>query len=229
MPPERLLLPERQALPERLGKAALAGALAVLLAAAGGCGSLNGFGPGRAAVPATPVIDRDTQVAVALADTIQTLERLSAGSPAEQAEIITTARQAYDRAHGGTAQLRYALALATPAHAGRDPERARQLLRELAANPETLAPVERALTLLQLGQLDRELGLVVDNQRLQTALARNTDQERLAAANKRLQSELDENARLRHQVEEAQAKLDAIANIERSLTERKSKSEGPKP
>jgi hypothetical protein len=85
------------------------------------------------------------------------------------------------------------------------------------------------LALLELAQLDRELGLVVDNERLQAAANRNTDQERLAAANRRLQSELDENARLRRQVEEAQAKLDAIANIERSLTERKTKPEVTKP
>ncbi len=31
---------------------------------------------------------------------------------------------------------------------------------------------------------------------------------------------MDENARLRKQLEDAQAKLDAIANIERNLTER---------
>jgi hypothetical protein len=36
---------------------------------------------------------------------------------------------------------------------------------------------------------------------------------------------LDENAKLRRQVEEAQAKLDAIAKIERNITERKSTNE----
>jgi len=223
--------PERRAGPIGHGAARTAAiaALSAVLLAATGCDSLTGLRSGRETAPAAPVIDRDTQVAVALADTIQTLERLSAGNPAEQAEIISTLRQAYERARGGTAQLRYALALATPGHAGRDAERARQLLRELAANPETLAAVERALTLLQLAQLDRELGLVVDNERLQSTVNRNADQERLAAANRRLQSELDENARLRRQVEAAQAKLDAIANIERSLTERKAKPEVTKP
>jgi len=223
MPPDRCLIAPL------LRTSLRTGLLAGLLGLATACSSLPGVVAGRSAPPATPVVDRDTQVAVALADTIQTLERLSAGNPAEQAEIITTTRQAYERARGGTAQMRYALALATPGHAGRDPPRARELLRELAAQPETLAPVERALTLLELAQLDRELGLVVDNERLQATVNRNADQERLAAANRRLQSELDENARLRHQVEEAQAKLDAIANIERSLTERKTKSEVTQP
>jgi hypothetical protein len=37
---------------------------------------------------------------------------------------------------------------------------------------------------------------------------------------------LDENTRLRKELEEARAKLDAIANIERSLNERKPGNSG---
>jgi len=203
----------------RYGVAAL---LALLIA----CSNLGALRAGHEDIrPSAPTIDRDTQVAVLLAGTIQTLQRLAAGSPAEQAEIVATARQGYERAPGGGAQLRYALALATPGHAARDAERARKLLRDLAAQPETLAPVERALTLFELAQLDRELGLQVDNLRLQSA-NNHADQERLSAANRKLQAELDDNARLRRLLDEAQAKLDAIANIERNLTERKSKPEG---
>lgn len=203
--------------------------LALIVALCASCSTVDALRTSREAKGPAPVIDRDTQVAVMLADTIQTLQRLGSGNPAEQAEIVTNTRQAYERSRGGGAQLRYALALATPGHAGRDAERARQLLRELAAQPELLAPAERALTLFELAQLDRELGLLGDNQRLTAGASRSVDQERLAAANRRLQAELDDNARLRHQLEEAQAKLDAIANIERNLTDRKSKPEGHKP
>ena len=198
--------------------------IALLLTA--GCGGVSNLrGNSTESRPSAPTIDRDTQVAVLLAGTIQTLQRLAAGNPAEQAEIVATARQGYERAPGGGAQLRYALTLATPGHAARDAERARQLLRDLAAQPETLAPVERALTLFELAQLDRELGLQVDNLRLQQAASR-ADQEKLAALNKKLQAELEDNARLRRALDEAQAKLDAIANIERNLAERKRKPEG---
>jgi uncharacterized protein (DUF3084 family) len=69
---------------------------------------------------------------------------------------------------------------------------------------------------------------VGDNERLQAIVLSSADQEHLAAANRRLQSTLEENARLRHQVEELQVKLDAVANIERSLNERKSNTEGIK-
>jgi hypothetical protein len=56
--------------------------------------------------------------------------------------------------------------------------------------------------------------------------AQRADRERVAATQRRLQAETDENARLRKQVEDAQAKLDAIANIERNLTDRKTPGEG---
>jgi hypothetical protein len=197
----------------------LAAALCAWLALAAGCDSLGGLSNSHpAAGRPNEGVDRDTQVAVLLADTIQSLQRLSTGSPTEQAEIVTAARQSYERAAGGSAQLRYALVLATPGQPGRDPQQARVLLRELAARPETLAPVERALGQFELAQLDRELGLISDNERLQAIVTHSVDQDRLAAANRRLQTELDDNAKLRHQLDEAQAKLDTIANIEPNLS-----------
>ena len=207
----------------------VAGALAAILAVCAGCDTLGRLGAShQSTAHASTTVDSDTQVAIVLADMMQTLQRLSAGSPAAQAEIVTSARQAFERSAGGTAQLRYALVLATPGHEGRDAERARQLLRELAARPETLAPAERALSQFELSQLDRELGLVGDNERLQAVASRSVDQDRLAAANRRLQAELDDNARLRRQLEEAQAKLDTIANIEPNLIDRKTTPEAQK-
>jgi len=190
-----------------------------------GCTSLETLRP--TATPA-PAVDRDTTVALMLADTIQMLQRLALAGPAEQAEILAETRAAWERAPRGPAQLRYALVLGLPGPATRDPDRARTLLRELAAQPEALAPVERALTQVQLAQLDRELGLRTDNTRMQVE-AERIERDRLAVANRRLQTELDENAKLRKQLEEAQAKLDAIAKIERNLTERQNAAEGRKP
>lgn len=202
----------------------LAGTCALLLA---GCAAL-GDGRGDAARQALPAPDRDTTVALLLADTIQTLQRLGQGAPTEQAEILAGARLGYERAPLSGAQLRYALVLATPGHAARDPERARTLLRELAAQPEALQPAERALTLVELGQLDRELALKAENERLQGELARG-GRERSTLNARRLQAEIEENARLRRQLEEARAKLEAIAAIERNLSERKSSTEVRKP
>jgi hypothetical protein len=203
----------------------LVAALVLLLAA---CSAFDGGARRDAGRQAAPPPDRDTTVAVLLAGTIQTLQRLAQSSPPEQAEILASARQGYERAPLGGAQLRYALVLATPGHAARDPERARTLLRELAAQPEALQPAERALTLFELAQLERELGLKADNDRLQ-AEAQRAERERNTVTARRLQAEIDENARLRHLLEEAQAKLDAIATIERNISERKNATEVRKP
>jgi hypothetical protein len=165
--------------------------------------------------------DRDAAVALLLASTFQSMQRLTQAPAAEQAELLAAARAGYERAPQGGAQLRYALLLGTPGHPGRDAPRAQTLLRQLVAQPETLAPIERAVALVELAQLDRELGLKADNERLQADAQRGDHERAVAAAQRRLQAELDENAKLRKQLEDAQAKLDAVANIERNLTDRK--------
>ena len=177
---------------------------------------------------ATAPVDRDTSVALLLANTLQSLQRLAQAGAAEQAEILAAAKQAYEKAPLGSAQLRYALSLAIPGPVSRDPEKARSLLRELSAQPEALAPVERALMLIEMSQLERELGLNADNRRLQSDAMRG-ERDRQAVANRRLQAEIDENAKLRKQLEEALAKLDAIALMERNLSDRPTKTEGRKP
>ena len=101
-------------------------------------------------------------------------------------------------------------------------------MRELLANPEMLLSGERALAFLELQQIDDHLTLEAENRRLQGDAVR-ADRERLSTVNRRLQLETDENARLRKELEEARAKLDAIANIERSLNERKPSNQGPQP
>ncbi len=175
---------------------------------------------------ATPVANRATTAsATVLAEYLQLLQRLVQGTPAEQAEIVAAAQRDYETAPTPSRQLRFALVLATPGHPATDLPRAQQLLRELTANPEMLLPGERALAFLELQQIDDHLTLEAENRRLETDAVR-ADRERLANLNRRLQLESDENARLRKELEEARAKLDAIANIERSLNQRKPSNEG---
>ncbi len=181
-----------------------------------------------ASATATTPVDRDTSVALLLANTLQSLQRLAQAGAAEQAEILAAAKQAYEKAPLGSAQLRYALSLAIPGPVNRDPETARSLLRELSAQPEALAPAERALMLIEMSQLERELGLNADNRRLQSEALRG-ERDRQAVANRRLQAEIDENAKLRRQLADALAKLDASALMERNLSDRPSKTEGRKP
>jgi hypothetical protein len=121
------------------------------------------------------------------------------------------------------------MVLSTPGHAGYDPVGAQRLLREVLASPETLLPAERALAFLQLQQVERQQSLQADVRRLQTG-AERTANERIAQLTRRLTAESEENARLKKALADAQAKLDAIANIEGSSNNRRPTTpEGRKP
>ena len=154
---------------------------------------------------------------------------MARGTPAEQAEVLTSAANDYQAAPAPSKVLRYAMVLSTPGHAGFDPVVAQRLLREVLASPETLLPAERALAFLQLQQVERQQSLTADVRRLQQGAERNTN-ERIAQLTRRLTAESEENARLKKLLAEAQAKLDAIANIERSSSNgRPTQPEGRKP
>jgi len=203
----------------RAPRGAAGGVLVALVAA--GCT----VGPGQRAPSPAPVVNSAAASSTALSEYLQLLQRLVQGRPSEQAEIVANAQREYDTAPTPSRELKLALILGTPGHPATDLPRAQALLRELIANPEMLLPGERALTFLELSQIDDHLTLDAENRRLQSEAVR-ADQQRVANANHRLQAEMDENVRLRRELEEARAKLDAIANIERSLNERKPGSTG---
>jgi hypothetical protein len=227
MPPERFALPapsaarggRRRGL--RLRSSALLTACGCALTA---CAALN---PPNAPPP-PPAINAAATGSTVLGDYLQLLQRLVQAPPAEQAEIVTAAQHEYDGAPTPSHELKLALILGTPGHPAADLPKAQGQLRELMANPEMLLPAERALAFRELSQIDDHLTLDAENRRLQADAVR-ADKERMASANHRLQTEMDENARLKKELDEARAKLDAIANIERSLNERKPANDGRQP
>jgi hypothetical protein len=193
------------------------GALAGLLGLAA-CGSLSG------AIKSAPTkvestISRPAADADAARGYVMALGELQAGAPAAQAEAFQAARVAAESAPTTLNRLRYATMLALPGHAGSDPVAARRQLSDLVARPELLLPSERSLASVLLAEVDERLVLAAENRRLQQDAA-GRDKDRSAALAKRLQAELDENARLRRAVEDAQKKLDAVMEVERSLTGR---------
>ncbi|HUL47633.1 MAG TPA: hypothetical protein VLV25_11090 [Steroidobacteraceae bacterium] len=200
--------------------------IALLALVVAGCNS--SFLARDHATPTPQLSQPASTSSLVLSDYLLLLQRLVQGTASEQAEIVARAQSEYDTAPTPSRELRLALILATPGHPATDQPRAQRLLRELMAHPETLLPAERALAFLELSQIDDHLTLVAENRRLQTDSVRE-DQTRMAAATRRLQAELDENARLRKELDEARAKLDAIANIERSLNERKPNTTSPHP
>jgi hypothetical protein len=169
--------------------------------------------------PAPPVERPDPSLG-SVADHLEMMAKLTQATPSTQAEIVQAARDAAELTPTTSNRLKYALALATPGHGQLNPAAARQLLTEILATPEALLPAERALAWVCLRDVEQRLILQAENAKLQGDAAR-LERERSAATNRRLQAEIDENARLKKELAEAQAKLDEIMRIERSIVERK--------
>jgi hypothetical protein len=176
-----------------------------------------------------PSIDRNSTETTVIAAYLETCLKVARGTPAEQAEVLATVSNDYSAAPTPSRVLRYAMVLSTPGHAGSDPVVAQRLLREVLASPETLLPAERALAFLQLQQVERQQSLQADVRRLQQGAERNAN-DRIAQLTRRLTTESEENTRLKKAIADAQAKLDAIANIEGSSNNRRPPApEGRKP
>ncbi len=188
----------------------LALALALAATLATGCSTVDDLsGRRKQESPAAPALD-DGQV---VAGYLAMLERLSRGGMAEQTEILDSSRSAYLEDSSTRNRLRYAFVLAVPGHAGADTVGARKLLGEALASPETLLASERALAELMARDLDARLALAQENATLR-ADTTNGERDRIANLNRRLQQETAEKERLRRELEEARAKLDAIAALE---------------
>jgi hypothetical protein len=170
------------------------GVTTLLITGISGCGgSLPSLKRSRD-TQALPV-DRNSTETTVLAAYLDTCLRLARGTPAEQAEILTTASNDYSAAPTPSRVLRYAMVLSTPGHSGFDPVVAQRLLHEVLANPETLLPAERALAFLQLQQVERQQSLLADVRRLQSGNER-TANDRIAQLTRRLTAESEDNARL---------------------------------
>jgi len=204
--------------------AATVGAAALLSACAA---DLLQRPPPRAA-ETVPVFDRAAASATVIITYLDGLQKLLTSQPADQAEMAAAAKREFELAPTPSHQLRYALILATPGHVATDQMQAQRLLRELMASPAALLPAERSLAFLEQQKVDVQLMLAAENRRLQTSTAR-TQTDKSTAIAKRLQAEMDENVRLRKELDAAQAKLDAISDIERTLSERKPSAESRTP
>lgn len=160
-----------------------------------------------------------TPGASSVSSVLDLLVGLHQTDPGRQAEVFQAAKDSADLTPTTSNKLRYAIALATPGHAGSDPVAAQRHLSELLARPETLLPMERNFALVQLNEVEQRLILQAENKRLRDEATRES-RDRQQSSNRRLQAEIDENARLRKALDEAQAKLDAVTHIDRSINDR---------
>ncbi|MFI4891374.1 MAG: hypothetical protein ACHQIL_12660 [Steroidobacterales bacterium] len=183
-----------------------------------------GFLTGHRNAPA-PIVDHSTADLNPILAALEMMSELPQRDPARQAEIFQAARNAAELTPTTSNKLKYALALATPGHGGADPVAAQRQLSEILATPENLLPIERYLAQSQLKQVERQMLLGTENQRLRDELPRES-RDKLASISRRLAAETDENAKLRKELDEARAKLDAISHIERSINDRSTTGAG---
>jgi hypothetical protein len=183
----------------------------------GGCGVLGGAQTSLKTAP--PPVYRPQADLTAITPALELMRALPAGDPARQAELFQSTKDAATLAPTTSNKLKFALALATPGHGGSDPVAAQRQLAELLATPETLLPVERLLAMVELQEVDQRLILQEENKQLREEAPRES-REKLLALNHRLAAESDDNARLRKALDEAQAKLEAVTHIEKSINDR---------
>lgn len=190
-------------------------ALVLLLGVLGGCASLpQGAARNADATPPFEVIQ-----AARLNSLLADMRTVVTGTPTEQAEVLAAARQGYEEFRGSPAALRYGLLLGAPVHPARNPAQAQQLLRESLARREQLSQYEQALAEVELERVTTELLGASENQRLLEELRQERERQRSGSSAANLQRQLqaanDMIAQLRRQLDEARAKLEAIAELER--------------
>jgi hypothetical protein len=179
-----------------------------------GCGLLERLRSEPEPVVQTVVRTTDSSIRVYL----ETMDGLGSHDAARQADVFYEVEQDYTRAPTTASTLRYAVALVTPLHPASSPAEGKRLLETLLATPERMTQEERTLAMVLLRETDARLKLEAENRRLLETL---DDRSRSQAnSDKRVQAQLEENARLRRALAEAQQKLDAIKEIERSIIER---------
>jgi len=140
------------------------------------------------------------------------------GDPATQAEIYADARSRAQLTPDPSTELRYAMVLAAPGHAGTNEMEAQKRFRELLAQTELLTPAEISLATIQLNEVETRLVQRNEVRRLRAENTRAESTEDAAIARRMAEIEAD-NRRLRRSLDDAEQKLDAIISIERSVRE----------
>jgi hypothetical protein len=220
--------------PARLpaGRAAISAvaamALAALLAGCSGFATFIGTSEPEDELPAVP--------APAIADVepgseglgiyLSAMLALSGDDMVAQEVAYHDAAIALSTAPTTTNRLRMALIHAVPGHPWSDARQARAELQALLTQDNTLLPAERTLAGIYLQHAEQTLMLREESERLRSVGAEAL-QEQQAASARELDAVRDENRRLREELEDALERLDAIANIERSIRERENGSDSP--
>jgi hypothetical protein len=192
-------------------------AISLLALSAGGCGVVDDWAGWRQR-PTPPALVSPTESEI-VKDYLDLMAQLGSGAPAIQAELTEAARTRFTQDPTSANKLRYAIALATPGYPGANAQDSRILLGEVLASHDALLPGEVTIATIVYREVNARLALEAENSALRVAVDR-AETERTTAADRRLQAQLAEIARLRKELDAAQAKLEAVAELEKALLER---------
>jgi DNA repair exonuclease SbcCD ATPase subunit len=184
--------------------------LATLLSACAGLGTAGGRVAAEMSPPPAPP--------PVLTQYLDTLARMAPGDTARQQAELAATLAAAQQTRSSADTLRYALALGSAGHASSNPVEAKQLISELLASPNTLDPAETAFANAYLREFDARVALYAE-----VARQREESEQRLKllddTADRRSEALAAENKQLKRRLAEAERKLEAVAEMERSLLE----------
>ena len=163
-----------------------------------------------------------------LAPYLDTLAKMAPGDAARQqaelASALAVAQQSPSSAH----TLRYALALGCAGRPDSNPVEAKRLLTEVLAGPNDLQPEELQLANAYLREFDARVALYAE-----IARQREESEQKLRSIDSNAARRADalqaENGRLKKQLTEAERKLEAVAEMERSLLEQQQETPAEPP
>lgn len=162
-----------------------------------------------------------------LAPYLVALDSVNARDPAVGNAALAALRAEREASPSATTTLRYALALGAAARADSDPVEARRLLDEVLAGSGPDEEARRLATALR-NEFDARIALVAELAR-ERQLAERRRSEDTNGLERRIEALAVENQRLRRELAQAQSKLNAIEDIERTLSEQSEEPVEPTP
>jgi hypothetical protein len=173
--------------------------------------------------PAAPVqmVAPTTSV---LNDYVELLAALSSSDKVQQSDVFYEVEKAQTQAPTTLNVLRYAIALACPGHPNSDPVKGKRLLEQTLANPERINSNEKAIAVTMLNVADQALKTQAEMRRLAATVDDRTRTQ--SNSDRRYQAQTEEILKLRKALDAAQQKLDAIRDIEKSISERSTSPTG---
>lgn len=205
--------------------ASIAVVAAGLLAALAGCSGLAGQSRATGGSDATSDAPPPSPP---LAIYLETLSRMAPGNPVRQQAELDSTLAAAQQSGSSADTLRYALALGSAGHAGSNPVEAQRLINELLAGANTLRPTEIELAAAYLREFDARVALYAELGRQREAAEQQLRQLN-TATDRRVESLAVENKQLKRALAAAERKLEAVAEMERSLLEQPVEAEPEAP